>query len=114
MPVWDWGLGAQLINDDASAIAALVIGGPTRRTLRVPAGFPGRAGIPLGAAPTAGAARSGCGPLTPVLGERQGAGWGALAGRGHLPGALRGAETNSAPKGLARRRRPMWETLPRD
>jgi hypothetical protein len=26
VPVWDWGLGAQLINDDASAIAALVIG----------------------------------------------------------------------------------------
>ena len=25
-PVWDWGLGAELINDDASAIAAVVVG----------------------------------------------------------------------------------------
>jgi hypothetical protein len=26
-PVWDWGFGAQLINDDASAIAAVAFGG---------------------------------------------------------------------------------------
>jgi hypothetical protein len=26
-PVWDWGFGAQLINDDAGAIAAVVLGG---------------------------------------------------------------------------------------
>jgi hypothetical protein len=26
-PVWEWGFGAQLINDDAGAIAAVVLGG---------------------------------------------------------------------------------------
>jgi hypothetical protein len=68
-PVWDWGFGAELINDDASAIASVVLGGAGRRFLGAPAGTPGQAGAPLEATP--GAARSGCGPLTPVLGERR-------------------------------------------